>query len=77
MRFSEKPRDSRACGDRADAPRGQVTPRFWATPDLPTVQPRDRLREAQVLRPLDEVQHVAPLAAAEAVEPLRVGVHRE
>ena len=41
------------------------------------VQPRDGLWQAQVLGPPDEVQHVAALAAAEAVEPLRVGVHRE
>ena len=41
------------------------------------VKPLERLRQAQVLGPPDEVQHVAPCAAAEAVEPLRVGVHRE
>ena len=35
------------------------------------------LRQREVLRPLDEVQHVASQAAAEAVPPLRVGVDRE
>ena len=41
------------------------------------VQPRDGLRQAQVLDAPDEVQHVSPFATAEAVEPLRVAVHRE
>ena len=104
------------CGDRADAPRGQVLPRFWTTPEpsgvearrrreqvgvagrqrgglgtprsgwtsggpgrkpWAAVQPRDGLRQAQVLGPLDEVQHVAAETAPKAVEPLRVGVYRE
>ncbi len=41
------------------------------------VQPRDGLGQAQVLDTPDEVQHVSPFAAPEAVEPLRVAVHRE
>ena len=101
----------------AEAPRGQVLPRFCVTPELPgvearhrrqqvgvagwqrrglrrlprsgwtaapglrpgppTVQPGDGLRHRQALGPLDEVQHVTSLTAAEAVEPLRVAVHRE
>ena len=104
------------CGDRADAPRGQVLPRFCVTPEpsgvearrrrqqcgVPgsqrggprtprsgwtnggpgrkpgaAVQPRDGLRQRQPLGLLDEVQHVAAQTAAEAVEPLRIGVHRE
>ena len=104
------------CGDRADAPRGQVLPRFCVTPEPSGVearrrrqeggvagrqrggprtprsgwtsggpgrkpwaaaQPLDGLRQREALGPLDEVQHVAALAAPEAVEPLRVAVHRE
>ena len=41
------------------------------------VQPPDRIGQAEVLDPLHEVQHVAAKTAAEAVEPLGVGVHRE
>ena len=41
------------------------------------VQPRDGLRQGQVIDPLDEVQHVAAQPASEAVPPFRVGVHRE
>ena len=41
------------------------------------VQPPDRIGQAQVLDPLDEVQHVAAQAAAEAVPPLTIAVHRE
>ena len=43
----------------------------------PAVQPPEGLRQTQVLQTLDEVQHVASEAAAEAVEAFRVGVHRE
>ena len=41
------------------------------------VEPPDRLRQAQALGALKEVQHVAALAAAEAVPALGVGVDRE
>ena len=41
------------------------------------VQPRDGIRQRQPLGLLDEVQHVAAESAPEAIEPLRVGVHRE
>ena len=41
------------------------------------VEPPDRLGQAQALGALDEVQHVAALAAAEAVPALGVAVHRE
>ena len=44
----------------------------WAAVQLP-----DGLRERQVLRAPEEVQHVAPQSAAKAVEPLGVGIHRE
>ena len=41
------------------------------------VQPPDRIGQAQALDALDEVQHVAAVTAAEAVELFGVAVHRE